>query len=445
MHADLEVIVPNIVFGIIFAWMVQRVIQVIVSFRENNLKLQWPKEGEVEMEMEELVGEGEALEEENNEGEKMGVEKSYRTPSPSPSASPSPSPSPSLSPVASQSVAKVLKTDGEGEGEGEGDGDGGVHVDFDRIRRGVEGEVEEDDGDDDDDDDEDDDLDDDDDEDEEEDEDDDDDDDEEGEGRGNLSRRSRKRKSEIEDLFDAAATYVAAMVRGPGIEASQETQLLLYGLFKQASFGPCNIPKPSIYSVAERAKWDAWNKLGDMKEEEAMAKYVDVLTLVNSGWRSLVAAREASVGQSSQGDHGGRRSMGPVFSTLQDEDSTEYESLEMAAIHEMASEGNLEGVLAELAKGVAVNLPDEKKRTPLHWAADRGHLDVVKLLLARGASTNLQDSTGQTPLHYAVLCEFEEVAKALWEHDADPFVKDEDGTTPDEMMPETWHWRTSRI
>ncbi len=53
--------------------------------------------------------------------------------------------------------------------------------------------------------------------------------------------------------------------------------LKFYGYYKQATLGPCNEPKPSFWDVVNRAKWDAWHKLGDMAEEEAMQRYVEEL------------------------------------------------------------------------------------------------------------------------------------------------------------------------
>ena len=53
--------------------------------------------------------------------------------------------------------------------------------------------------------------------------------------------------------------------------------LKFYGYYKQATLGQCNEPKPSFWDVIRRAKWDAWHKLGDMKEEDAMLCYVDEL------------------------------------------------------------------------------------------------------------------------------------------------------------------------
>uniref|UniRef100_A0A182JXK8 Actin-related protein 5 n=1 Tax=Anopheles christyi TaxID=43041 RepID=A0A182JXK8_9DIPT len=45
----------------------------------------------------------------------------------------------------------------------------------------------------------------------------------------------------------------------------------------KATKGKCCERKPAFWDVINRAKWDAWNRLGDMEKEVAMQKYVDEL------------------------------------------------------------------------------------------------------------------------------------------------------------------------
>ena len=56
--------------------------------------------------------------------------------------------------------------------------------------------------------------------------------------------------------------------------------LKFYGFYKQATEGPVNIPEPSFWEVIKKAKYNAWKKLGDMPEEEAMRNYVEELKKV---------------------------------------------------------------------------------------------------------------------------------------------------------------------
>lgn len=74
------------------------------------------------------------------------------------------------------------------------------------------------------------------------------------------------------------------MVSGP-YQPSNSTKLKFYGLYKQATDGKNNVAKPGFWDVVGRAKWEAWNKHGDMSKEDAMNQYVDCLkevTIVQS-------------------------------------------------------------------------------------------------------------------------------------------------------------------
>ncbi|PIO23399.1 hypothetical protein AB205_0119940 [Aquarana catesbeiana] len=58
-------------------------------------------------------------------------------------------------------------------------------------------------------------------------------------------------------------------------QPSNEMMLKFYSFYKQATQGPCNIPRPAFWDPVGRYKWDAWNSLGDMTKEDAMVAYVD--------------------------------------------------------------------------------------------------------------------------------------------------------------------------
>ncbi len=59
-------------------------------------------------------------------------------------------------------------------------------------------------------------------------------------------------------------------------KTSDATKLKFYALYKQAIIGKCNTSQPWALQVVERAKWDAWNVLGNMSQETAMLKYCDL-------------------------------------------------------------------------------------------------------------------------------------------------------------------------
>ncbi|KAK0136166.1 Acyl-CoA-binding domain-containing protein 5A [Merluccius polli] len=66
-------------------------------------------------------------------------------------------------------------------------------------------------------------------------------------------------------------------------QPSNDMMLKFYSFYKQATLGPCSIPRPGFWDAVGKAKWDAWNSLGDMPKEEAMAAYVDEMKLILEG------------------------------------------------------------------------------------------------------------------------------------------------------------------
>ena len=74
-----------------------------------------------------------------------------------------------------------------------------------------------------------------------------------------------------------------------------------------------------------------------------------------------------------------------------------FSQAEMAFL-QSAYAGNLKEVQVLVAKGVDVNLRDQKKRTPLILAAYNGHTPVVEFLVGKGADINAGDSDSQTAL-----------------------------------------------
>ena len=100
-------------------------------------------------------------------------------------------------------------------------------------------------------------------------------------------------------------------------------------------------------------------------------------------------------------------------------------------IHLHAKRGNIEGVLAELEKGVALDIRSKNMTsalgvTPLFVAAKFGHVELVKVLLARGADPKIffyQENgvyTVGTALHHAAGYGHKEVVRVLIDAGADP-------------------------
>lgn len=243
--------------------------------------------------------------------------------------------------------------------------------------------------------------------------------------------------TELDEAFSAATAFVAAAASDRlSQKVSSDVQLQLYGLYKIATEGPCSTPQPSALKMTARAKWQAWQKLGAMPPEDAMQKYIDIVTEIYPTWLDGSSLRRKG------GDGGGSTSdakgpMGPVFSTYVYEEEYGSDS-QMEAIHGFAREGDMANLLKCIENGVSVNLKDSEGRTPLHWAVDRGHLNVTELLVGRDADVNAKDNDGQTPLHYAVTCEREAIAEYLVKHNADIYSKDDDGSSPRDICDSNW-------
>ncbi|GAB2277474.1 acyl-CoA-binding domain-containing protein 4 [Dionaea muscipula] len=94
------------------------------------------------------------------------------------------------------------------------------------------------------------------------------------------------------ERFFAAAAYVGfdgspnstAADGGAVSKFKAEVALLLYGLYQQATVGPCNIPKPYSWSPIEKSKWQSWHGLGTMASVEAMRLFVKILEEEDPGW-----------------------------------------------------------------------------------------------------------------------------------------------------------------
>ncbi|MFH1598767.1 MAG: acyl-CoA-binding protein [Pseudomonadota bacterium] len=70
--------------------------------------------------------------------------------------------------------------------------------------------------------------------------------------------------------FQNAAKDVMDLAERP----DNDTMLRLYALYKQGSEGDVSGPKPGFFDFVGTAKYESWEKLAGMKQEEAMKKYV---------------------------------------------------------------------------------------------------------------------------------------------------------------------------
>ena len=59
--------------------------------------------------------------------------------------------------------------------------------------------------------------------------------------------------------------------------SGNETKLKIYALFKQSTAGTVTTKRPGMMDFVGRAKWDAWNSLGSMSQEEAQKTYIQLV------------------------------------------------------------------------------------------------------------------------------------------------------------------------
>ncbi|KAM4606108.1 enoyl-CoA delta isomerase 2 [Polymixia lowei] len=102
------------------------------------------------------------------------------------------------------------------------------------------------------------------------------------------------------EQFNQAKSQLATLKKDPG----NEVKLKIYALFKQATQGPCNTPKPGMLDFVNKVKWDAWKSLGSITEDEARQQYCDLIG-------SLVAAEGGSTQVAAQ-----PAGSGPTYETL---------------------------------------------------------------------------------------------------------------------------------
>ncbi|KAL0382451.1 UNVERIFIED_CONTAM: Acyl-CoA-binding domain-containing protein 1 [Sesamum calycinum] len=211
--------------------------------------------------------------------------------------------------------------------------------------------------------------------------------------------------TELDETFGAATAFVAAKAADRAAQkVSSELQLQLYGLYKIATEGPCSAPQPSVLKMTARAKWQAWQKLGAMPPEEAMQKYIDIVTELYPSWAASSAIKKNYLESSNAPNAGSKGPMGPVFSTFihEEEPGCELNWMLYMHLHEKEMKRSY------LSASTVVSLEPEGMMMKVH---------CIMLPFARAA-----------------------IAKLLVEHGADIQIKDKEGNTPVDVCELSWPW-----
>ena len=277
-----------------------------------------------------------------------------------------------------------------------------------------------------------------------------------------VSKRSKDPSRSPDAAFADAAAAVASIAK----RLTSADKLRVYGLYKQATEGPCVSPKPRLLEgMTKHAKWTAWSELGDLDAGAAKRAYVALArSLTNAGPArgterngeslededaSFLREEETAIDEAEdEGTLGG-----PVFSRPElpfDGPSGPGGAGAgfLDGLAEACRAGDVDGARALIGRSdartpVDFDARDDEGRTALHWAADGGHAAAASAVLegirtARGAEAaralvDAVDDEGQTALHYAAVVESAATCALLIRWGADCDAEDADGETPAEL------------
>ncbi|NJN48310.1 MAG: acyl-CoA-binding protein [Candidatus Competibacteraceae bacterium] len=79
--------------------------------------------------------------------------------------------------------------------------------------------------------------------------------------------------SDLETRFKTASEEVLKLSKRP----DNNTNLKLYGLFKQGSVGDVEGERPGFTDLVGRYKYDAWAALKGTGKEDAIQQYIDLV------------------------------------------------------------------------------------------------------------------------------------------------------------------------
>ncbi|CDS07446.1 hypothetical protein LRAMOSA01395 [Lichtheimia ramosa] len=226
----------------------------------------------------------------------------------------------------------------------------------------------------------------------------------------------------MESHFEAASNYLSTH----NIKLSDDEKLKLYGLYKQATIGDCNIAKPNLFQFVARAKWDAWNDLKGVSKDEAAETYVKRVEELDVGW-SRQGEYDVQDQSSSEDDH--KQGLGNSVSKLSYGDDQDVDKSQQGFFDYVCND-DIDNVRKYITvHQQEVNERDDQGLSALHHACDRGYVKMIDLLVELGADVNIKSDEGETPMHYACISEQLEAAKQLIKYGCDTTVKDESGST----------------
>ena len=79
--------------------------------------------------------------------------------------------------------------------------------------------------------------------------------------------------TEINSRFEQASVAAKSLPERP----DNDTLLQLYALFKQGSSGDVSGDKPGFFDFVATAKYEAWEKIKGLSNDDAMNQYIDLV------------------------------------------------------------------------------------------------------------------------------------------------------------------------
>jgi acyl-CoA-binding protein len=140
----------------------------------------------------------------------------------------------------------------------------------------------------------------------------------------------------IDAQFDRAVEIVQNLPKTGPIQTGYEEKLTMYSLYKQATAGNVRSPRPGIWDMLGRAKWDAWAKHKDLDSYEAKWLYVDALLKVLRKYSDKTVARELVRELESYGGDPANLVHSGTFSRSPDSDSSSSDGQVPGAIYRSA-------------------------------------------------------------------------------------------------------------
>jgi acyl-CoA-binding protein len=137
----------------------------------------------------------------------------------------------------------------------------------------------------------------------------------------------------IDAQFDRAVEIVQNLPKTGPIQTGYEEKLAMYSLYKQATAGNVAVPRPGIWDLLGRAKWDAWAKHKDLDSYEAKWLYVDALLKVLRRYSDKTVARDLVGEIESYGGDPANLVHSGTFSRSQDSDSSSSEGEASGSIY----------------------------------------------------------------------------------------------------------------